>query len=94
MRINRKVIAAYVTEAVESGDAELVAIALGDVARAKGMTEIANEAGLSREHLYRALRAGGNPEFGTAMRGCPRLGDHPMTPAERMRRYRQRKASQ
>jgi len=42
-RANRKVIAAYVTEALESGDPELVAIAIGDVARARGMTEIAKE---------------------------------------------------
>jgi probable addiction module antidote protein len=71
---NRKVIAAYVTEALESGDAELVAIAIGDVARARGMTEIAKEAGLSREHLYRALSAGGNPEFGTVLKALSALG--------------------
>ena len=72
--MDRKVIAAYVTEALESGDAELVAIAIGDVARARGMTEIAKEAGLSREHLYRALSAGGNPEFGTVLKTLSALG--------------------
>jgi len=71
---NSKVIAAYVTEALESGDAELVAIAIGNVARARGMAEIAKEAGLSREHLYRALSAGGNPEFGTVLKTLAALG--------------------
>src|SRR5262249_62086096 len=71
---NPKVIAAYVTEALESGDAELDTIAIGNVARARGMAEIAKEAGLSREHLYRALSAGGNPEFGTVLKTLSALG--------------------
>jgi probable addiction module antidote protein len=71
---NRKAIAGYVTEALESGDAELVAIAIGDVARARGMTEIARKAGLSRENLYRALGAGTHPEFGTVLNTLAALG--------------------
>jgi len=52
---------------LEDGDSALVAAALGDIARAKGMTEIAREAGLGRESLYKALSPGGNPEFATIL---------------------------
>lgn len=71
---NRKVIAAYVTEALETGDPELVVIAIGDVARAQGMTQIARKARLSRENLYRALGAGTHPEFGTVLRTLTAIG--------------------
>jgi len=54
--------AAYLEAALEEGDPALFAAALGDVARAKGMSQIAREAGLGRESLYKALRAEGNPE--------------------------------
>jgi len=67
-------IAAYMTEALESGDPAFVADALGVVARARGMTEVARQAGVSRESLYRALSADGNPEFGTVMRVAQALG--------------------
>jgi probable addiction module antidote protein len=67
-------IAAYMTEALESGDPAFVADALGVVARARGMTEVAREAGVSRESLYRALRADGNPEFATVLRVVKALG--------------------
>ena len=67
-------VAAYMTDALESGDPAFVADALGVVARARGMTEVAREAGVSRESLYRALSADGNPEFGTVMRVAQALG--------------------
>jgi probable addiction module antidote protein len=67
-------IAAYMTEALETGDPAFVADALGVIARAKGMTEVAREAGVSRESLYQALTADGNPEFGTVMRVAKALG--------------------
>lgn len=67
-------IAAYMTDALESGDPAFVSDALGVVARARGMTEVAREAGVSRESLYRALSAGGNPEFGTVLRVLRALG--------------------
>lgn len=67
-------IAAYMTEALEGGDPAFVADALGVVARARGMTEIAREAGVSRESLYRALSADGNPEFATVLRVVKALG--------------------
>jgi probable addiction module antidote protein len=67
-------IAAYMTEALETGDPSFVADALGVIARARGMSEVAREAGVSRESLYRALSADGNPEFGTVMRVAHALG--------------------
>jgi probable addiction module antidote protein len=61
-------IAAYLTDALESEDPAFVADALGVVARARGMSEVARIAGVSRESLYRALSADGNPEFATVLR--------------------------
>lgn len=61
-------IADYLSEAFESGDEKLIARALGTVARAKGMTEVANDTGLSRESLYRSLSEQGRPELATAIK--------------------------
>ena len=66
--------AAYLEVALEEGDAALVAAALGDIARAKGMTQVAREAGLGRESLYKALSAAGNPELGTVLKVVAALG--------------------
>jgi probable addiction module antidote protein len=66
--------AAYMTEALETGDPSFVVDALGVVARARGMTEVARDAGVSRGSLYRALRMEGNPEFATGMRVVRALG--------------------
>jgi len=65
---------AYIATALESGDADFVRDALGLVARARGMGEIAKKAGLNRESLYKALGQAGNPEFGTVMRIVHALG--------------------
>jgi len=65
---------AYITAALETGDADFVRDALGLVARARGMSEIARNAGLNRESLYKALGEAGNPEFGTVMRILGALG--------------------
>ena len=65
---------AYIAAALESGDADFVRDALGLVARARGMGEIARKAGLNRESLYKALGEAGNPEFGTVMRIVGALG--------------------
>ena len=51
-----------------------IARALGDIARAKGMTQLAKDAGLSRESLYRALSADGNPSFATVLKVAKALG--------------------
>ena len=66
--------AAYLEAALEEGDAALFTAALGDVARAKGMTEIAKKSGLGRESLYKALSADGNPEFATVLKVVQSLG--------------------
>jgi probable addiction module antidote protein len=66
--------AAYLEAALEDGDPALVAAALGDIARAKGMAEIAREAGLGRESLYKALSPGGNPELATILKVVRALG--------------------
>ena len=55
-------------------DAAGIAGALGNIARAKGMTQVAKDAGLSRESLYRALSAGGNPSFATVLKVARALG--------------------
>jgi probable addiction module antidote protein len=66
--------AAYLEAALEEGDAALVAAALGDIARAKGMALIAQETGLGRESLYKALSPEGNPEFATVLKVVRALG--------------------
>jgi len=66
--------AAYLEAALDEGDPTLVAAALGDIARAKGMTQVAREAGLGRESLYKALSPAGNPEFATIMKVVAALG--------------------
>ena len=66
--------AAYLEAALEEGDPALVAAALGDIARAKGMTQVAREAGLGRESLYKALSPTGNPEFATILKVIAALG--------------------
>jgi probable addiction module antidote protein len=66
--------AAYLEAALEEGDPALVAAALGDIARAKGMTHVAREAGLGRESLYKALSPSGNPEFATILKVVAALG--------------------
>jgi probable addiction module antidote protein len=66
--------AAYLEAALEEGDAALFAAALGDIARAKGMSEIARQTGLGRESLYKALSPDGNPEFATVLKVVESLG--------------------
>jgi probable addiction module antidote protein len=68
------IIAAYLTDILEANDAALLASALGDIARARGMTEIAKTAGITREALYKALRPDSAPRFDTVSRVCAALG--------------------
>lgn len=63
---------AWLIEAPE--DAAGIARALGDIARAKGMTQVARDAGLSRESLYKALSENGNPSFATVLKVARALG--------------------
>jgi probable addiction module antidote protein len=66
--------AAYLEAALEEGEPSLVAAALGDIARARGMTQLAKETGMGRESLYKALSPNGNPEFSTIMKVVQALG--------------------
>lgn len=74
---------AYLEAALENGDPALIAAALGDVARAKGMSTVAKETGLGRESLYKALSPGGNPGFATVMKVMKALGLRLHASAER-----------
>lgn len=65
---------AYLEAALDDGDASVIAAALGDVARARGMAAVARRAGLGRESLYKSLSPGGNPEFATVLRVIQALG--------------------
>ncbi|BFM40574.1 addiction module antidote protein [Synechocystis sp. LKSZ1] len=67
-------IAAYLEAALEEADPALVVAALGDIARSRGMTNIARETGLGRESLYKALSTEGNPEFATVLKVLKALG--------------------
>ncbi len=73
LKTDRDIIA-YLESALEDGDSSVVAAALGDIARAKGMTTVARKAGLGRESLYKALSADGNPELETVLRVVRALG--------------------
>jgi len=67
-------VAVFLTGILEANDAALLASALGDIARARGMTEIAKAAGITREALYKALRPDSAPRFDTISRVCTALG--------------------
>jgi probable addiction module antidote protein len=71
---NAEVIAAYLSDVIEDGDNDELLRALGHVARARGMTEIAGATGLSRESLYKALKPGAHPRFDTINRVLHALG--------------------
>jgi probable addiction module antidote protein len=64
----------YLTAVLEDGDGALLAAALGDIARARGMSDIAKSTGLTREALYKALRADSAPRFDTIQKVCGALG--------------------
>ena len=67
-------IAAFMADAFESEDAGYIAHALGVVARAKGMSQIASQTGLSREQLYRSFSTNGNPTMKTTIAVMKALG--------------------
>lgn len=69
-----EMIAAYIEAVLEEGDPSLIAAALGDVAKAKGMSQIAKEAGVSRDSLYKSLKEGGNPTLTTVVGVLRSLG--------------------
>ena len=67
-------VAAYLEAAFEDGDPALIATALGDVARAQGMTQLASQAGVTREALYKALSPSGDPRLSTLVGVMRALG--------------------
>ena len=71
---NPKAIAEYLEAAFEDGDPALIAVALGDVARAMGMTQLAGKAGVTREALYKALSPTGDPRLSTFLGVMKALG--------------------
>jgi probable addiction module antidote protein len=71
---SNEAISAYMEEAFATDDPAFITKALGTIARARGMSQIAKKAGLSRESLYKALSAEGNPEFSTVVRVMHALG--------------------
>lgn len=71
---SEKRIALFLEAAFEAGDPSLIAAALGDVARARGMTQMAKDTGVSREALYRALSKEGRPEFNTILKVMKAFG--------------------
>lgn len=67
-------VAEYMTAVLEINDPDLLLVALSDVARAKGMAQVAKDAGLGRESLYKALMPGAKPRFETIMKVAHALG--------------------
>ena len=67
-------VAEYMTAVFETGDSKLLLLALGDVARARGMAQIAKDSGLGRESLYKALAPGEKPRFDTVVKVARALG--------------------
>ena len=67
-------VAEYMTAVLEAEDPDLLLLALGDVARARGMARVAKDAGLGRESLYKALAPGAKPRFDTILKVAKALG--------------------
>jgi probable addiction module antidote protein len=67
-------IAEYLRQVFADGDSDEIIRAFGHVARARGMTQLAKDAGLGRENLYNALKPGAKPRFDTLLRVCRALG--------------------
>jgi probable addiction module antidote protein len=72
--VNDEEIAVFMADALETGDCAFIAKALGIVARAKGMAQIADQTGLSREQLYRSFSESGNPTLKTTLAVMKALG--------------------
>jgi len=89
-----KDIAAYLSAILEEGDYSLLIAAIGDIAKARGMSKIALESGLGRESLYKALNVDSNPRFDTILRVLTALGvniNFNARPARLQRRTKSRK---
>ena len=84
---------AYLEAAMEDGDAAVIATALGSIARARGMMHLARETGLTREGLYKALSADGNPSLGTVLKVMKALGVRLAPQRVEVTRSRKRRAA-
>jgi probable addiction module antidote protein len=71
---NKETIAAYLTAALEDENPDMFLVAVKDVARARGMTQLANDTGLGRESLYKALAPGAKPRYDTLLKVLRALG--------------------
>ena len=71
---NEEVIAEYLSAAAQEKDSDILLRALSDVAKARGMAQVAKDAGLGRESLYKALSGEGNPSFATILKVMGALG--------------------
>jgi probable addiction module antidote protein len=71
---SKAAILAYIDAALEDGDPAIISAALGNIARAEGMSKLARETGLAREALYCSLSAEGSPEFTTVLKVMKALG--------------------
>ena len=71
---SEEVITAYINAALEDGEPAVISAALGDVARARGMSQLARETGVSRDGLYKALSPTGNPSLSTFLSVIKALG--------------------
>jgi len=69
-----KQIIAYLEDIFKTGDPDLIVMAIGDIARARGMSKIANDTNRGRESLYKSLSQGGNPSFETVIKVLASLG--------------------
>jgi len=71
---SKEEMAAYLEAALDDGDPGVIASALGDIARSKGMAQLARDTGLGRESLYKSLSSDGNPELATVLKVVGALG--------------------
>lgn len=73
---NKEVIAEYLTQVLEDGDIDELMVAIGNIAKAKGLSQISKDSGLGRESLYKTFNKGTKPRFDTVIRVLNSLGIH------------------
>lgn len=73
---NKEVIAEYLTQVLEDGDIDELMVAIGNIAKAKGLSQISKDSGLGRESLYKTFNKGAKPRFDTVVRVLNSLGIH------------------
>jgi probable addiction module antidote protein len=71
---SEEIIAEYLNAALDDGDPDLLLMALGNIAKARGMTQVAKSTGLGRESLYKSLSAGSKPQYETVVKVINALG--------------------